>query len=949
MDNQNGFDSSTNSDKFKKTYDEALKRQDDLLKAKIDSLNKVFEESTKHMKKNSSEYNKLLETLYEKEAEFKKETASKKEQIDKYYLSRLSRYRRESFLKDRKEELDAYQESLKKEKEIYETFNDNLTKAQKKRLDAVNDELNDTKKKIDELDEQLKNVSNRTKREEQRQQRRQANLNKRDAETARFKDQFSNASGWGRLGSIASFFTSGGFGAELRENLFAIGDSLLPQVGTIISNMVKKTLNKVDQAIEDVNSHRAPISARMQGASHNLGVYGSASEYFGEYNYDILLEKVQNELAISPFVKQKDYLQKLDEAVDKGIAYNVEQRAFLSSIKDNIATTFDAFDSNLLRLIRLQQADSTKARLGMEAALTRTLNQAFSDTSFLNKVKDDVTAALVDTEAMMTKQAATEFEYIVQKWMGALYSLGASDKMVGQIAQGLNYIGTGNVQALASNAPLQTLFAMSASRSGGLDYADLLTGGLNAQKTNELLKSMVEYLKEIAEDSSNNVVRSAYGDLYQMSLSDMKAITSLTNEDINSLYNQSYSYSDMETELTQQLVKMPFRMGFGKMLENVTENAIYNIGSNIADDVFTYVMWELTDLIKDATDGIHLPAISVMGNMVDLSSFTLDNMLKTGIVGLTTLGQLGSIVASLGNLGGLNLNSWGYEESLARGQIIERGGQFSQTAGSFTTTSGSTYVGSGSGEDIKNSSIAAATEDAQSIADITNKDMEAEYTFDDWYNAVLVDHEPIFTMSNEEFTSTDIYNALFNDKIPVMIDIDPSSVIGMALLAATGVGEKYTFDNWYEETLLNHTPLFTRSSDDFTITDLYKSLYIDKAAIPVMLDYSTGLGQALYTLANSMNSSNKITDVNIKKSEVPVDVSISRLDNKMKEEIKNYIKSTYISILSEELKETLLGSSKNGGVTIAEACEALVNDKVNVEVKNSGFDDAINNYLRFGV
>jgi hypothetical protein len=45
---------------------------------------------------------------------------------------------------------------------------------------------------------------------------------------------------------------------------------------------------------------------------------------------------------------------------------------------DKLVTTFNAFDSNLLAIIRLQQADSTAARLGMEAILTKNLNSMFN-------------------------------------------------------------------------------------------------------------------------------------------------------------------------------------------------------------------------------------------------------------------------------------------------------------------------------------------------------------------------------------------------------------------------------------------------------------------------------------------------------------------------------------------------------------------------------------------
>ena len=635
------------------------------------------------------------------------------------------------------------------------------------------------------------------------------------------------------------------------------GNSITKELGQAITNTISKGLNQINVAIQDVTSHRTGIMARLQGIGG------------GEYDYEGLLDTVSSNLAVSPYITQKAFMQKLDEAVDKGIAYNVEQRAFLSTISDSIATTFDAFDSSLLRLIKLQQADSTAARLGMEAALTRTLNSVFSDTSYLSDMYDSISAAIVESESLMTRNAATEFEYVVQKWMGALYSLGASNELVSQVAQGINYIGTGNVQALASNSPLQTLFAMSASR-GGLDYSNLLVKGLDASNTNKLLRSMVEYLKEIAEDNrNNNVVKSAYGDLYNMSLADMRAITSLTEGDISSIYSQNMSYSDMQGSLASQFDAISKRLSTGEMIKNVIDNFVYSTGSEIAENAISYTLWQVTDLIENSTGGIHLPAISVFGNMVDLSAFTIEGMMKTGLVGLATLGQIGNIVSSIGNKGGLNLNAWDYTDMLQRGQVEE------QTVGSISSTSGSTYVGSSSSSDMRNSSIAAATEDSSEVSEITNAGSENEYSFDDWYRAILIDNDPIYIKSADEYSAHDIYKAMYKDKTPV----------------------------------------------------------------PVTVDQNTGLGAILMNLTAYMTSINRITDVNIKKVDMPVPTTVYKLDNKLKEEIKNYIKTTYLDQLATELREALIGQTRGlGNATIAKVCDKILNDKVDVEVKNNNFD-----------
>ncbi len=601
-----------------------------------------------------------------------------------------------------------------------------------------------------------------------------------------------------------------------------------------LSDALNKGLNQINEAIEDVTSHRTKIMARLQG-------YGG-----DEYDYSGMLSTVSRNLAASPYVTQRAFMKKLDEAVDKGIAYNVEQRTFLSTITDEIATTFDAFDSNLMRIVRLQQADSTAARLGMEAALTKTFNQVFSDTSYLKDMYDSVTQAIVDSEATMSRERATEFEYTVQKWLGSLYSLGASSNLINQIAQGLNYLGTGNVQALASNSPLQTLFAMSASRAEGLDYADLLVQGLDASNTNKLMKAMVEYLKEIAvTNRANNVVKAAYGDLYNMSLADMRAITSLSSSDITSIYAENMSYGDMTNSLSNQFSSISKRLSTGEMIKNVLDNFVYSIGSEISQNAVSYTIWQVTDLIEKATGGIHIPAVSVFGNMVDLSSFTLEGIMKTGLVGLNTLGQIGNIVSSLNSGGGLSLSGWNYADTLQRGQISET------TAGSVASTSGSMTVGSSSSSDIKKSSLSSAASGADEVSEITNADQE----------------------------------------------------------------------------------------DTYSVDDIYKAMYKDKTPVPVAVDMDNGLGYLLMQLANQMLSVNRVTDVNIKKSDIQVPTVVTQMDNKFKEEIRNYIKSTYIELLADELRTSLIGQTKGfGGATIAKVCDKIMNDKVDVEVRNNNFD-----------
>lgn len=118
---------------------------------------------------------------------------------------------------------------------------------------------------------------------------------------------------------------------------------------------------------------------------------------------------------VSPYIKQEDLANNVQAMVTSGIAFNIEQRAFLQTIKSKIADTFDATNGTLLRLIRIQQADSTAARLGMESSLTAFLNNMYENTEYLKQVSDGVKANLEEAMSLMSAVDAVGFEYSVQK------------------------------------------------------------------------------------------------------------------------------------------------------------------------------------------------------------------------------------------------------------------------------------------------------------------------------------------------------------------------------------------------------------------------------------------------------------------------------------------------------------------------------------------------------
>lgn len=491
-------------------------------------------------------------------------------------------------------------------------------------------------------------------------------------------------------------------------------DAMKSAVADAISGAYKEQYDKATSILSD---YMGSIDARLQGS--------------GEFFYKIS-DKISNKLAISPFIKTTKVLEEMKKAVDNGIAYNIEQRAFLAGISDKIATTFDAFDSNLMRIIRLQQADTTATRMGMEAYLTKMLNKMFQDSSYLSSAMDAVTGALVDATSLLNYKASAEFEYIVQKWLGALSSLGLSDNAVTEIARGLNYLATGDVQNLANNTSLQTMFALAASEAN-LEYSELLLNGLNADNTNKLLEHVVKYLKKIAEDSENQVVRQAYGDIFNLTASDMMAIKNITASEIQTLANNKLSYSSMETETDMQLLQVILRTSLGSMLDNVYENVLYGVASDMANNPVTFAMQKMLDFMTETNTDIAIPFINVYGFGLDINA-TVKDLMQMGLGIGQAMSFAANVLAGLASGGSLNLDGWGAKETTRRGSgglALSTGG----TLGSASSSLGS-YSASGNSEDMKKDSVSGAAEDSEE----TKKDMgqeDPEYTMETFFKNLV--------------------------------------------------------------------------------------------------------------------------------------------------------------------------------------------------------------------
>lgn len=627
-----------------------------------------------------------------------------------------------------------------------------------------------------------------------------------------------------------------------------IGDKIGQCVANAVENVaaqISAALNKIDENIDSFYEYQSVVEARLQGS---------------EYSYKKALTTISKNVGMSGIVSQKDVVKKLVELSDRGIAYNLELRAFLATVSDDIAQTFDVFDSNLMRLIRLQQSDTTAARLGMEASLNRLFNQYFSDTSYLKDAADSVSQAIIDANSQLTKDMSVEFEFMVQKWLGALYSLGMDSGTISTIAQGLNFLGTGNVEALNGNESLQSLLAMSASRAG-ISYADILTGGLDADTTNNLMKSMIEYLKSIAENTDNNqVTKSAYSNVFGFNISDLTAVSSLSETDIANIHKESLDYQGAMDEYQYQANQIVNRTHISQMLDTVFDNALMSASTAIGSHWSAYALWKTLNVVEDLTGGIAIPGISVMGNMVDLHQ-TVTGLAKTGIAGL---GLMGSLLGSLVNgslFGTSDVNKWGYDEFTARGGPTK--GISKGIAQGTSESSSMSNVGSASSGDIKTTSMNDATDEAEEDSKVTNKNVE--------------ENADIYTK---------IYEAIANEETSVLSEIITTNELLRTHTFKTqsmGLAELLDPARVFYTSIISSIPLIGNQQLELkdngafyvnqeSLTQLYESQQLVYSAIKNSAITSDTSYEALLTAFTSFASDTKSTE-NVSNEKTHVDSS----------------------------------------------------------------------------
>ena len=275
----------------------------------------------------------------------------------------------------------------------------------------------------------------------------------------------------------------------------------------------------------------------------------------------------------------------------------------------------------------------------------------FKDSTYLNELYDTINGAITDAAIVSGSSDITEYNSTIQSWMGAMYESGVSSGVVQKLAQGINYLGSGNVAGLASDADLQRLILLSMD-SINMDYADILQRGLSSSDINDLLTAVVKYLTQIAKNTSdNNVLASSYTNLFSMSMSDLKAITNLYNNLGSwSVVNSSSALAKTKKELSY--IQSTERTTVAEQVQNIMDNAKYTFGQSIAKDAGSYLTWKVSNLMIDVFDSV----TQTVGTNTKLGKIAQAAKLipQIGIFGNELKGIL-SIASAIGSM------SWGNE------------------------------------------------------------------------------------------------------------------------------------------------------------------------------------------------------------------------------------------------------------------------------------------------
>ena len=488
---------------------------------------------------------------------------------------------------------------------------------------------------------------------------------------------------------------------------------LIGVINTTTSALTSAIDKTLDKYLENVQA----ISAHLQGSTTSL---------------TNITNNLQSTLSTTNLVRQEKVYENLSNLVKAGITYNVEQRAFLQTLAQDIDLVFNTSSGSLAQLIRLQGTDMSANRLAITYSLQEFLNKNYQTSEYIRESFQNISEAIFAAQSTMSAASGMQFESTVQTWLGSMYSAGMNRSTVESLASAINDLGSGNISNLGNG--ISNLLLMGAARAG-LDYGALLNNGLTSDSTDRLLAGLTSYLAEMNANTTSNVVRSQLGQLFGVNITDILAANRVGTP-------QGGVSSDIYSTLFQDYGSF---ITFGTGFRNAMENLMWSVGTNMATDRWQLMSYEITKMIAN----------SGLGNLLfDLGDKDALNskLLRMGGIAVNNL-QLLPILGSILGINGSGFGSGTFMDVINSLSAGTRGiaGLFNTlgTANDLGSTirisgagvSGGMYIGGqGSTGDLLSGSMSSLNELTSSVVTVEGEKVTIEenvQTITDTTSAIL--------------------------------------------------------------------------------------------------------------------------------------------------------------------------------------------------------------------
>ena len=498
--------------------------------------------------------------------------------------------------------------------------------------------------------------------------------------------------------------------AQLQENANKLKENLRAMAIKAIADVTQQLDSSINNYIDKVQSMRAHL-------------IGSGRTFEG------LTDNLNNALTGTGLVSQQRVFNNLSEYLKSGIIYNVEQRAFLRTIADDINLVFDSWTDSMNQLVRIQGSDSTANRLALEYSLQGFLNENYKTSEYIVKSFSSVSESLLTAQSTMSANNAMAFEGVVQSWLGSMYSSGMNAGTVNSLASAINALGSGDISNLGSG--ISNLVLMGAARAG-LDYGALLNNGLDANTTDKLLASITSYLQEMGANQSN-VVRSQLGNLFGVNITDLISAANMHNVS-----------SGVSTDINSTLLSdFAGFTPWSKRFDNMLNNFMFSWGTNTASSPLAYGSYKVEKILS-----------GVLGQALNGISFDIGfRKINLGQVAsaLPLLTLLPTLVQTVGGdlipaLASGNNNLAGIFSML--GQATQGG----KIKISDIGTSGSIYVGSGQSSNLLDSAMSSLNNLTSSV---TTVEADQGPTLEENVTTITDTITAIFDLLTEKLESID--------------------------------------------------------------------------------------------------------------------------------------------------------------------------------------------------